>query len=95
MKQEILNRLNEIIVEEKGMRVTMNSKWTDTDLDSLGTVITIAVLESDYPLFYDVPVDADALTTLDFETLTIRDLVNKCRLSIINTSPDQKKTADK
>ena len=90
MKQEILNRLNEIIVEEKGFRVTMNSMWTDTDLDSLGTVITIAVLESDYPLFYDVPVDADALLTLDFETLTIRDLVNKCRLSIINTSSDQK-----
>lgn len=77
------------------MRVTMNSKWTDAELDSLGTVITIAVLESDYPLFYDEPVDADALANMDFENLTIRDLVNKCRLSIINTSPDQKKEADK
>jgi hypothetical protein len=88
MKQEILDRLNEIIVEEKGDRVTMDSMWTDSNLDSLGTVITISMLEYDYPLFHDVPVDADALQSLDFLTLTIRDLVNKCRLSIIATSTE-------
>ncbi len=92
MKQEILDRLNEIIIEEKGIRVTMDSLLKDAELDSLGTVIAIAVLESDYPIFKDVPVDADALSTLDFTTLTIRDLVNKCRLSIIATSPDQNST---
>lgn len=86
MKQKILDRLNEIIVEEKGFRVTMNSNFSDADLDSLGTVMTIATLEADYPIFHDVPIDADALSTIDFKTLTIRDLVNKCRLSIINTS---------
>lgn len=89
MKQQILDRLNEIIVEEKGERVTMNSLWTDSNLDSLGTVITIATLEADYPIFKDVPIDADALSTLDFPNLTIRDLVNKCRLSITNTSTEQ------
>jgi acyl carrier protein len=88
MKQEILDRLNEIIVDEKGVRVDMNSMWTDAELDSLGTVITIAVLESEYPIFKDIP-DADALSTIDFPNLTIRDLVNKCRLSIINTSTEQ------
>lgn len=88
MKQQILDRLNEIIIEEKGIRVTMKDTWKDAELDSLGTVITIAVLESDYPIFKDVPIDADALSTLDFETLTIRDLVNQCRLSIINTSTE-------
>lgn len=88
MKQQILDRLNEIIIEEKGLRVTMKSMWSDAKLDSLGTVIAIAVLESDYPIFKDVPVDADALTTINFETLTIRDLVNQCRLSIINTSTE-------
>jgi acyl carrier protein len=88
MKQEILDRLNEIIVDEKGVRVDMNSMWTDAELDSLGTVITIAILESEYPIFKDIP-DADALSTIDFPNLTIRDLVNKCRLSIINTSTEQ------
>lgn len=88
MKQQILDRLNEIIIEEKGLRVTMNSTWKDTELDSLGTVLTIAFLEADYPLFYDEPVEADALANMDFENLTIRDLVNKCRLSIIATSTE-------
>lgn len=88
MKQQILDRLNEIIIEEKGVRVTMKSKWTDAELDSLGTVMTIAILEADYPLFYDEPIQADALANMNFETLTIRDLVNKCRLSIINTSQE-------
>jgi len=95
MKQQILDRLNEIIIEEKGLRVNMDNKWIDAELDSLGTVIAISVLEADYPLFYDIPIEADALVSLDFENLTIRDLVNKCRLSIINTSPEQKETVNK
>ena len=94
MKQQILDRLNEIIIEEKGLRVTMKSMWSDAELDSLGTVIAIAILESDYPIFKDVPVDADALSTLDFTTLTIRDLVNQCRLSIMNTSTELTLTTD-
>lgn len=91
MKQEILDRLNEIIVEEKGTAVTMKSMWTDSDLDSLGTVITIATLESTYPIFADLPNDADALQTLDFKKLTIRELVRKCVLSTI--SPSQELTS--
>ncbi len=88
MKQEILDRLNEIIIEEKGVPVTMDDLYSDAELDSLGAVITIAMLEMDYPIFKDVPVDADALSTIDWETLTIRDLVNQCRLSIITTSQE-------
>jgi acyl carrier protein len=88
MKQEILDRLNEIIIEEKGVRVTMDSKFSDAELDSLGTVITIATLEGDYPIFKDVPIDADALSTMNFETLTIRELVRQCILSKQSTSPE-------
>ena len=91
MKQKVLDRLNEIIVEEKGQAVTMNSMWKDTDLDSLGTVITIATLEYDYPaMFADLANDADALATLDFENLTIREIIKKCVLS--TTSPSQEPT---
>jgi len=88
MKQEILDRLNEIIVDEKGERVTMNSMFSDAQLDSLGTVITIATLEADYPIFKDVPIDADALSTMDFQTLTIRELVRQCILSKQSTSQE-------
>ena len=92
MKQKILDRLNEIIVEEKGVRVTMNSLFSDAELDSLGTVITIATLEADYPIFKDIPVDADALSTIDFTTLTIRELVKQCILS--TTSVSQEPTSE-
>lgn len=88
MKQEVLDRLNEIIVEEKGTAVTMKSMWTDTNLDSLGTVITIATLEYEYPIFADLPNDADALQTLDFQKLTIRELVRKCVLSTMSQSQE-------
>lgn len=89
MKQEILDRLNEIIVDEKGVRVGMDNLFKDAELDSLGTVITIAMLEADYPIFKDVPNDADALSTIDFETLTIRELIRKCILSTTTTSTDK------
>jgi acyl carrier protein len=87
MKQQILDRLNEIIAEEKGVRVTMDSKWIDAELDSLGSVMTVVMLEDSYPdMFKDMPTDADALSLLDFEHLTIRELINRCRLSTIDTS---------
>lgn len=92
MKQQILDRLNEIIVEEKGVPVSMKSMWTDSGLDSLGTVITIATLESEYPIFRDMPADADALATLDFKTLTIRELIRQCVLSTI--TPSQEPTSE-
>lgn len=95
MKQKILDRLNEIIIEEKGVAVTMNSKWTDAELDSLGSVITIATIEADYPIFKDVPNDADALLTINFKTLTVREFVKLCILSITPTSSDQSETANK
>jgi acyl carrier protein len=89
MKQEILDRLNEIIIEEKGVRVTMDSLFRDSQLDSLGTVITIATLEGDYPsMFADIPLDQEALSTLNFETLTVRELVRKCISSKKSTLPE-------
>lgn len=88
MKQQVLDRLNEIIVEEKGIPVTMDSMWTDSELDSLGTVITFAILESEYPIFKDMECDADALSTIDLQTLTIRELVKQCVLSTTPASQE-------
>ena len=94
-KQQILDRLNEIIVEEKGSPVKMSDMWTDAQLDSLGTVIVIAMLESEFPFFKEYSDDVDALATIDFQTLTIRELIKKCVSSITNTSSAQQETSDK
>jgi hypothetical protein len=88
MKQKILDQLNEFIVEEKGTPVTMKSKWTDANLDSLGTMMVIISMEADYPIFGDNP-DVDWLAILDFPNLTIRRYIKLCISSITNTSEGQ------
>lgn len=88
MKQDILDRLNEIIVDEKGYAITINDKFIDSNLDSLGSMITIVTLEAEYPFFKDLPEGTDELESLDIPNLTIRELLKKCKLSIINTSPE-------
>ena len=90
MKQTILERLNEIIVEEKGTPISMGDTWQDTNLDSLGTVITFAMLEAEYPIFKHLDNEADALATIDWTNLTIRELIKQCVSSITNTSTEQK-----
>lgn len=90
MKQEILDRLNEIILEEKGSPVTMNSLFIDSELDSLGTLLTIITLEAEFPFFGHYPEEEDALDDLDIPHLTIRDLITKCVLSITTTSQEPK-----
>lgn len=87
MKQKILDTLNKIIISEKGVPVTMNSMFTDSDLDSLGIMLTIVTLESDYPIFKNIAVE-DELAYLDIPNLTVRDLIKKCVLSITNTSSE-------
>ena len=88
-KPEILARINEIINDEKGRAVTMDSMFIDAELDSLGSVITLITIDSEFHIFeYDDP-EKD-LSELDLKTLAIRDLVVKCILSITNTSLEQK-----
>ena len=84
MKQQILDRLNELIVEERGKPVTMNSSFSDAALDSLGTMIVLASLDADYP-FADRNSD---FTELDIPNLTIRELIRKCVLQTTATSTE-------
>jgi acyl carrier protein len=93
MKQVILDRLNDIIKDEKGVIVTMDDDFLDSELDSLGTVLTIAILESEYPFFAGMK-DEDAFQSLDIANLTIRELIKLCVLSITNPSTDQKSEKD-
>lgn len=81
-KQEILNRINEIIQEEKGHPVNIDQLFKESDLDSLGITITLVTLDAEFPIFKNVP-EGQEFESLDIPNLTMRDLVNKCRLSIM------------
>jgi acyl carrier protein len=84
---EVLQKINEYIVEEKGRKVTMESKFLDAGLDSLGSMIFFLNLAAEFPIFDGIPED-DQLASLDIPNLTIRDLVHKCRLSITKESQE-------
>ena len=93
MKQKILDQLNAIIVDEKGIPVTMKDMFTDSELDSLGTILTIAMLEAEYPIFKGIG-EADGIQKLDIPNLTVRELIKKCILSITTTSKEPKNEMD-
>jgi hypothetical protein len=86
MKQKILDQLNKIIVDEKGIPVTMKSMFMDSELDSLGVMLTLVMLETDYPIFRGIATE-DELAYLDIPNLTVRDLIKKCVSSITPTLP--------
>lgn len=91
-KQEILDRINEIIEEEKGKAVPIDGKFIDSELDSLGISIALMTIDSEFPIIDDEV--EDELEALDIENLTMRDLVHQCKLSITNTSTEANSNQD-
>jgi len=88
-KRKVLDRINEIIDEEKGCKVAMDSLFVDAELDSLGTLVTLITIDAEFKIFDQDNPEQD-ISAIDFETFTIRDLVVKCVLSTISTSREPK-----
>lgn len=86
MKQGIIDKLNSLILGEKGTEVTMDSLLLDSNMDSLGTMYTLVELDHYYPFFDSIPAGEDVFVHLDIPTLTVRELIKKCRLAISNDS---------
>jgi len=78
MEQGILADINIVIREEKGTRVTLDSTLLDADLDSFGTTVLFLDMDTKYEIFADVPADVDPFKSIDWNTFTIRELVDKC-----------------
>lgn len=89
MHETVLAKINEIILDEKGIATGIDSKFLDSQLDSLGVMLTLITIDSEYPIFKDIAHDADVVEYLGVQTLTMRELVNKCVLSITDTSEVQ------
>ena len=79
--EEVLAKINEIIVDEKGQAVTMDSMLLDADLDSLGISIALITIDSEFEILNQ----EEDLSALDIPNLTITDLVEKCLSPITNT----------
>lgn len=75
MKQEVLDKINELIAEEKGRPVTVNNILSDANLDSLGIIFFLTTLDAEYNLMWSME------ELPDLNNITIRELVTKCVIS--------------
>ena len=79
-KEEILVRINELIVDEKGSAVTMGDKTSDAQLDSLGLLMLMVSLDTEFPIFDGK--SEEEYQSLYTSDLTIEELILECELSI-------------
>ena len=85
-KKEVLDFINEAIEEEKGRAVGMDDMFMDCELDSLGVVLTLVVLEEKFGYMEGFE---EGKEMEGVEKLTVRELVKKCILASSNTSKEQ------
>ena len=85
-KKEVLDFINEAIEEEKGSAVGMDDMFMDSELDSLGVVLTLLALEEEFGYMEGFE---EGKEMEGVEKLTVRELVKKCILASSNTSKEQ------
>lgn len=74
----VLEFINTAIRAEKGNRVTPESKLVDSDLDSFGFTVIFLDLDTKYNYFKDVMAGTDPFSTIDFQSITIQEVIDKC-----------------
>lgn len=84
-RQEILNHLITLIEEENGTSVSAKDTVLDSGIDSLGKVFLLVELDDAYGILEGVPI-GEEVEKLGLDTMTIKDLVNLCKKSLITKS---------
>jgi len=75
---EILTFMNQTIVEENGTPVKFESALHETNLDSFGYTVLFLELDSKYNIFKDVSENEDPFKTIDWENITVKEVINRC-----------------
>lgn len=84
MEAEVLEFINKTIHSEKGVNVQVGQKLIDAELDSFGITVLFMDLDTEYQYFKDVPDDVDPFTLIDFQHITIKEMVDQCLLNRTN-----------
>jgi len=75
---EIFNEINKLIREQHGMRAkSPSSKLIDSELDSFGHTMLFMELDAKYGYFEGIPEDEDVFAKVEWETITVQDIINK------------------
>jgi len=85
-KKEVLDFINEAIEEEKGRAIGMDDMFMDSELDSLGVVLTLLALDEE---FGHMEGFEEGKELEGVEELTVRELVKQCILASSSTSKEQ------
>ncbi len=75
----VLEKINELIIEECGRKVALDDMFLAADIDEIGLIVFFIALEEEFPIF----AKGEDPTTLDLPNLTVRNLVHRCRLSLL------------
>ena len=84
MEQDIIDYMNNIIREEKGSRVTINSSLRDADLDSFGITMLFIALDDEYQYFTKGQYSDNPFCEISYDTIMISDIVETCKLETIS-----------
>lgn len=74
MENKVLDFLNQRIREEHGNRVSIDSKWTDAEVDSFGTTVIFLDMDEKYGCF-----SKEWFIKVTWADLTIRDIVERVK----------------
>ena len=75
---EVLDFINKIIREERGNRVTIDSKLQDANLDSFGVTMLFMNLDNKYNYFIKGKYGDNPFEEIDYKNITIKEIINTC-----------------
>lgn len=78
MRSEVLERINKIVRDEKGRRVSENSTLRDAELDSFGITMLFTALDDEYQYFVKAGYGDDVFKVIPYDTLTISEMIDIC-----------------
>jgi len=74
-EQEILDYVNSCIRAEHGKRLQLDDLYTASGLDSFGLFVSLYDIEDKYGIFSKVPEGVDPFNCIDWNSLTVRNIV--------------------
>ena len=83
---EILDFINTEVRNEKGTRVTIDSLWKDTNLDSFGHTMVFCALDDKYQYFSKAGYGKNPFAEIPYSTLTVAEVIDTCMLETTPTS---------
>jgi acyl carrier protein len=86
IRRRIKDRINTLLIEEGSVKPLHESeRILDSQLDSFGLTMLFLALDDEFNYFKDIPEENDPYKTIDWNTITMKDVIDKCILMSTTT----------